>query len=649
MVNRIQLAVPTHLLSAAVTAPVSSPSLHSLGPDAAAEAAATAEAVAGHQTQPSQPQQQQQNRKRKEMSAEGLKAMSDLADAADKSRQKSCNACVRSKRRCDKRTPRCTRCNEKNFSCVYQNLPPASASGRGNSGGGSGSVGVGSLGGRGDSSSSAGGMISNPDDTLQAMDIEEDCGNIDDDLPPFDFNTLTDHHLQHQQHHHQPQPQQQPTPVSSSSYLDGGLPTIVMTEDIHNGIGSGNNSGSNIDNATSVPPTSSLNLDLNAANAPFDFNSVMDFLNADPTAGGELQLWETPLTPIVQKTILPEINQLSPCDWDNEMGEACSHISLFFSLLVTNPTLRDEILTPASQGGFQPWQIHEPNSRIGHLVSIVKNMHVVFAQTKQTPFLHRHLYRGVRETPRPLMAAYTAISAYAGMTESNKDWAIRAVCEGANEILKGGAGAGAGNAKDSTTTSTSTTTAAAGSNITGHEKLARAQALFLIQTVRCFDGDIALRAQAERDMGVLEKWLKDLEGLRDNFDEVHLLDDGALRGRPPRSWEVWIFNECVRRTVLMGYVFTSMYQMLKSAGDFDPDLAPWLIPHRWTFSKHLWDAQSSPTFFTAWREKPMFLVNSFFVQGVAKIMRPADVDDFARMFLTMTVGVEEMKHFMLEV
>ncbi|KAJ0312039.1 uncharacterized protein N0V96_004108 [Colletotrichum fioriniae] len=617
MVNRIQLAVPTHLLSAAAaTTPVSSLSVHGPRADAAAE---EEEAVAGHQTQQSQLQEQkpQQHRKRKEMSADGLKAMSDLADAADKSRQKSCNACVRSKRRCDKRTPRCTRCNEKNFSCVYQNLPPASANGSSGIGGGSGGVGVGvgSLGGRGDSSSSAGGMISNPDDTLQAMDIEEDCGNINDDLPPFDFNTLTDHHLQHQQqHHHQPQlQQQQPTPASSSSYLDGGLPTIVMTEDIHTGIGSGNNSGSNIDNATSVPSTSSLNLDLNAANAPFDFNSVMDFLNADPTAGGELQLWETPLTPIVQKTMLPEINQLSPCDWDNEMGEAC--------------------------GGFQPWQIHEPNSRIGHLVNIVKNMHVVFAQTKQTPFLHRHLYRGVRETPRPLMAAYTAISAYAGMTESNKDWAIRAVCEGANEILK--SGAGAGNAKDSTTTSTSTTAAAAaaaaavGSNITGHEKLARAQALFLIQTVRCFDGDIALRAQAERDMGVLEKWLKDLEGLRDNFDEVHLLDDGALRGRPPRSWEVWIFNECVRRTVLMGYVFTSMYQMLKSAGDFDPDLAPWLIPHRWTFSKHLWDAQSSPTFFTAWREKPMFLVNSFFVQGVAKIMRPADVDDFARMFLTM--------------
>jgi hypothetical protein len=46
--------------------------------------------------------------------------------AAAASRQKSCNACVRSKRRCDKRTPKCTRCAEKNYACVYQNVPSTS-------------------------------------------------------------------------------------------------------------------------------------------------------------------------------------------------------------------------------------------------------------------------------------------------------------------------------------------------------------------------------------------------------------------------------------------------------------------------------------------------------------------------------------------
>ncbi|KAI0385795.1 hypothetical protein F5Y04DRAFT_244671 [Hypomontagnella monticulosa] len=35
------------------------------------------------------------------------------------SRQKSCNACVRSKRRCDKRTPACGNCTRKRYLCVY--------------------------------------------------------------------------------------------------------------------------------------------------------------------------------------------------------------------------------------------------------------------------------------------------------------------------------------------------------------------------------------------------------------------------------------------------------------------------------------------------------------------------------------------------
>ena len=39
------------------------------------------------------------------------------------SRQKSCNACVRSKRRCDKRTPTCGRCAKRRYLCVYGGLP----------------------------------------------------------------------------------------------------------------------------------------------------------------------------------------------------------------------------------------------------------------------------------------------------------------------------------------------------------------------------------------------------------------------------------------------------------------------------------------------------------------------------------------------
>ena len=204
-----------------------------------------------------------------------------------------------------------------------------------------------------------------------------------------------------------------------------------------------------------------------------------------------------------------------------------------------------------SQGGFQPWHIYEPDSCIGFLVSYFTNLHTTYTQTKETPFLHRHLYRGLASTPRPLIAAYTALSAYAGRTDANKGWAIRAVCEGAAEILK---------AADETAATSSAAT-------TGHEKLARTQALWLLQTVRCFDGDVSLRASAIRDMEVLKRWLKDLEALRDNLDDVHLLDDLALRQRPPRSREMWIFNECVRRTVFLGYLFISLFETLMTAGD----------------------------------------------------------------------------------
>lgn len=202
-----------------------------------------------------------------------------------------------------------------------------------------------------------------------------------------------------------------------------------------------------------------------------------------------------------------------------------------------------------SASEFQPWQVHEPDSRIGFIVSFLKEVHVTFAQTQQLPFIHRHLYRSIGETPRPLMAAYTAIAAYAGRTDANKSWAIRAICESSAEVLRG--------AKSSSSSA----------DLTCHEKLARTQALWLLQTIRCFDGDISMRAQAERDMGVLERWLKELEEIRDNFDDVHLLDDSSLRQKPPRSWEVWVFNECVRRTVLMGHMFVSLFEMLKTVGE----------------------------------------------------------------------------------
>lgn len=204
--------------------------------------------------QESQSPPQKRNRTHKAqraMSATDPKMGGD-ADAADKSRQKSCNACVRSKRRCDKRTPRCTRCSEKNFACVYQNLPPA--------GGGPA---------EGAAAAKAATVSDAQDDPLQAMDLEDGSS---DHLPPaphpFDFNTLGGS-----------------SSSTSPTYVNG---TLVMDEP-----------------TDSSATTSSLSLDPNMPN--FDFNSVMDFLNVDPAQGGEMQVWETPQFPQLSKSLAPEL------------------------------------------------------------------------------------------------------------------------------------------------------------------------------------------------------------------------------------------------------------------------------------------------------------------------------------------------------
>ena len=44
---------------------------------------------------------------------------STATDGLPKSKQKNCNSCVQAKRRCDRRTPICSRCAEKKIACIY--------------------------------------------------------------------------------------------------------------------------------------------------------------------------------------------------------------------------------------------------------------------------------------------------------------------------------------------------------------------------------------------------------------------------------------------------------------------------------------------------------------------------------------------------
>jgi hypothetical protein len=84
--------------------------------------------------------------------------------------------------------------------------------------------------------------------------------------------------------------------------------------------------------------------------------------------------------------------------------------------------------------------------------------------------------------------------------------------------------------------------------------LAGVQALIVYQFMRLFDGDIRQRANAERHMTLLETWTIQLQSANHLF--VHDKDPSSL-------YEHWIFNESIRRTILMSVMLQTMYSLVK--------------------------------------------------------------------------------------
>ena len=69
------------------------------------------------------------------------------------------------------------------------------------------------------------------------------------------------------------------------------------------------------------------------------------------------------------------------------------------------------------------------------------------------------------------------------------------------------------------------------------QKLARTQALFFYQIIHLFDGDIAPRAQGERDLPLLDTWIGELRKVGDNLRTPSRAMEGVW-GHPPMNWKV---------------------------------------------------------------------------------------------------------------
>ncbi|KAI8724989.1 Zn(2)-C6 fungal-type domain-containing protein [Fusarium sp. LHS14.1] len=435
-------------------------------------------------------------------------------DRAAASRQKSCNACVRGKRKCDKKIPRCTRCAAKGLDCVYQRLPPGASFHDEDIGGG-----------------------------------ETAANNLSNEVPDFD-----------------------------------------MGFDINN-LGTSTASAST---ATTTPESLGTNVSSIQLDSPLDFSIIDHLMANDSTAGSELwnlgdygsSKMDIPPVPAPAPLVLRDMSML-------EQAQHC-------------------------MTDFNPLDVHDKRTRIGFVVDAVSHLYKDFARTRTLPFIHPRLYGS--SLPRTMIAAFSAASAYAARTPENKAWVYKLVTDVAKDIHLEGERAS-----------------------TPLEKLARVQALVVLDSIRMFDGDITLRAASEREAPQSLAWLGALEELRAELEGKDDSISSYSREKPPPSWEGWMLLESIRRSLMMGYSYLCVTYILKSQ---EPPYRIFESPFAFTASKYLWEADSSMNFYRAWQTKPQFHVTNMDFREVWLHAQPGDVDDFTRLMLTAQMGPDAIDNFM---
>ncbi|GAB0134587.1 hypothetical protein EsDP_00002952 [Epichloe bromicola] len=507
----------------------------------------------------------------------GLAKLDDKASAA--SRQKSCNACVRGKRRCDKRTPRCTRCSAKGLDCVYQKLPPGAPSSHG-------------------TSTSSSGESARPS-VVSSVSGFWPLSASASDVPDFDMSFDMDS-------------------LGTGTGADTSPESLQPDIGVPLGIGTHGSSG-------------------------LDF-SIVDFM-AQATGPDDDDLWNLHpfATETTDKLNIPPLPTALPAAAAAAMASPSMHQQLLPHQQLQ--PIRDLSLIKDCESkclDVDPLAVHDPNTRIGHTVNFLTTMHRTFAQTRALPFLHSRLWTG--QPPKTILTAFSASAAYAASTPSNKGWTVRLLMDAGRDIHREGERA-----------------------VSHADKLSRVQALLILNSMSIFDGDLGLRAAAEREFAVMLDWLKDLRKVRDDI-ELEEARRGGSNGclvrekMPPKSWEVsiynsqrssqsghafvctvlifrehtqaWVFLESARRTILTSYAIICLSIMLKSEL---PDDEMWCENITYIASRHLWDANSSVDFFRAWREKPQFTITGLNFQEFWVYARPDDCDDFTRIMLTSCV------------
>ncbi|KAI5460427.1 hypothetical protein BGZ63DRAFT_424933 [Mariannaea sp. PMI_226] len=242
------------------------------------------------------------------------------------------------------------------------------------------------------------------------------------------------------------------------------------------------------------------------------------------------------------------------------------------------------------------------------------------------PLFHRHLYQ--IHMPRCIQDAYTALIAYLNRAPSTESTVFHIIEDRVNQLLKEYA----------------TKSPLDSASLTVIDHAARVQALLVFQMIRLFDGDIRMRARAEKQLPTLVSWNEQMwQRLR---DEMGIPDPNSIMpvGIGPYwgSWQMWLFVESVRRTWLITSTIYGVYMTMKEGYASCPGGV------YCTFGSELWDIPTAHE----WEERASggkaLFIQSLNIGDLLLDSSPGNIDEFGHATLLISHGLDRIDKWVRE-
>jgi hypothetical protein len=231
-----------------------------------------------------------------------------------------------------------------------------------------------------------------------------------------------------------------------------------------------------------------------------------------------------------------------------------------------------------------------------------------FASAGQTMFIHRQYFQTLQSVA--LQQAMSACALYCIRTAATKPLVHQVIQRNVQHLL-------------------STTDTSSSSNC---DLLSALQALLLYQLMRLFDGDIRLRTTAEADEAITISWATELRA-RACAPSLPLHSIVTFANNS-EDWQLWMFSESIRRTVVTTFLLRGVYNYLKTGTDI-----PTSVGVYFTAQEALWNAQSEVGWVKAKYEKLelQVLVNAW--DEMLALADPNDLEELGVLVMSMLWGL----------